>query len=133
MGFQYFLALRTALFVGSWLFGEVVSVSLSVRRSPHYQHSFHFPLPIPPVKKSLAAYTNPKTGVPIDFYEIEAKEFSSIFYPNLEPAKLFGYDGIYPGPTFRIEKGRETVVRVVNKGQRKMNAHLHGSYCKCFV
>jgi bilirubin oxidase len=100
----------------------------TARRSPEYQNGFEFPLPIPQIKKPSATYVHPESGTPIDFYELEALAFERKLFPDLGSAKLFGFDGAFPGPTFRVEKGRETVVRVVNKGQRKMNLHLHGSY-----
>jgi len=35
-----------------------------------------------------------------------------------------------PGPTFRIKKGTETVVRFVNEYYRESSIHLHGSYSR---
>ena len=51
-------------------------------------------------------YVNSTTGDVIDFYEIEIKPFEQQVYPGLQKARLVGYDGISPGPTFKIEKGR---------------------------
>jgi spore coat protein A len=39
---------------------------------------------------------------------------------------VYGYDGIYPGPTIRARKGRFTVVRVSNAVTFDQNVHLHG-------
>jgi bilirubin oxidase len=101
------------------------------RISPQYQNAFQQPLRISPVKKPLTSYTNPTTGGTIDFYEVQVKEFKHKFFPDLPGSSdLIGYDGSYPGPTFRVEKGRETVVRFVNKASQKMNVHLHGSYSR---
>jgi len=67
--------------------------------------------------------------VPIDYYEIDIKPYESQVYPGLKPARLVGYDGISPGPTFKVEKGRESVVRFINSaGDRASAVHLHGSY-----
>lgn len=44
--------------------------------------------------------------------------------------QLVGYDGVSPGPTFRMEKGREAVVRFINKGVSNSSIHLHGSYSR---
>lgn len=41
-----------------------------------------------------------------------------------------GYDGISPGPTFIQEKGRESVVRFVNKATVESSIHLHGSFSR---
>lgn len=50
-------------------------------------------------------------------------------YPNLGKTKLVGYDGIAPGPTFKVRNGTEAVVRFINKADRANSVHLHGSYC----
>lgn len=108
---------------------NVVAETVFPRLSPQYHHAFHSPLPIPQIKKPSASYTNPDNHIPIDFYELESKPFTHKFFPNLHGASdLLGYDGTFPGPTIRVEKGKQTVVRVVNKGQDQMNLHLHGSY-----
>jgi bilirubin oxidase len=36
------------------------------------------------------------------------------------------YNGSTPGPTFMVEEGRETVIRVLNHGKRTAATHLHG-------
>ncbi|TLD20840.1 hypothetical protein E2P81_ATG08504 [Venturia nashicola] len=101
------------------------------RLSPQYQFAFQNPLPIPQVKEPSASYTNPQNQIPIDFYEIESRPFTHKFFPDLPGASdLLGYDGTFPGPTIRVQKGRQAVVRVVNKGQDQMNLHLHGSYSR---
>lgn len=51
-------------------------------------------------------------------------------FPDLGDATLIGYDGQAPGPTFRVAKGRETVVRFVNEYYRPSAIHLHGSYSR---
>lgn len=75
--------------------------------------------------------TNPVTGNPIEYYEIEIKEFTQQVYPNKGLAKLVGYDGISPGPTFHIERGTESVVRFINNAKTASSIHLHGSYSVC--
>lgn len=73
-------------------------------------------------------YYNATTGQSIDYYEIDIKPFEQQVYPGLKPAKLVGYDGVSPGPTFRMERGREAVVRFRNHGDKDISVHLHGSY-----
>ena len=41
---------------------------------------------------------------------------------------IYGYDGIYPGPTIRARKGRAAVVRQKNRLPFDTNVHLHGGY-----
>ncbi|CUS08786.1 unnamed protein product [Tuber aestivum] len=98
------------------------------RVSPAYNYEFQFPLPIMPVKVPTTSYTNATTGVTIDFYEVTMQAITKNLFPDLGDANLVGYDGQVPGPTFRIPKGRETVVRFVNQFNRSASVHLHGSY-----
>ncbi|KAK3364574.1 Cupredoxin [Lasiosphaeria hispida] len=95
-----------------------------------YTWLYQFPLPIPPVKTPAMTITNPVTGNPIDYYEVNINAFQSQVYPGKGPANLVGYDGISPGPTFLIERGRETVVRFVNNATMDNSVHLHGSYSR---
>jgi bilirubin oxidase len=76
----------------------------------------------------ISTYYNSTTGQYIDYYEIEVKPFEQQVYPGLKKAQLVGYDGISPGPTFRMEKDREAVVRFVNRATMDLSVHLHGSY-----
>ena len=113
------------LFSTAWLAAAQVRVP---RVSPQYGHDFEFPLPIMPVKVPSASYTNATTGTTIDFFEVRVQPFTKRLFPDLQDASLIGYDGIEPGPTFRVTKGREAVVRVVNEAFRPTAVHLHGSY-----
>ena len=106
------------------------SVTVEKRKSPEYQHTFQLPLIIPSIKEPLTTYVNPENGVPIDFYELEVRETKHSFYPNLGNASIIGFDGSFMGPTFRVQKGRESVIRLVNKSNKKTNLHLHGSFSK---
>ncbi|KAF7540160.1 hypothetical protein G7054_g1613 [Neopestalotiopsis clavispora] len=95
--------------------------------SPEYPLIYGVPLPIPPVKQPKKIITNPVTGKDIWYYEVEIKPFDQQVYPNLSPARLVGYDGISPGPTFVIPRGTESVVRFINQAERENSVHLHGS------
>jgi spore coat protein A, manganese oxidase len=73
----------------------------------------------------------PPTLVPVvsnsveDRYELTIREGRAEIVPGtLTP--VYGYDGIYPGPTIRARKGRTTVVRVANGLSFNQNVHLHG-------
>ncbi|KAB2577214.1 Bilirubin oxidase [Lasiodiplodia theobromae] len=95
--------------------------------SPVYKNFYEFPLPTPPVKQKKATYTNPKTGAAIDYYEITISPLQQQVYPGLGKANLVGYDGVSPGPTFKMQRGREAVVRFINKATLANSVHLHGS------
>jgi bilirubin oxidase len=111
-------------------FGTCEEKVLAPRLSPYYSAAFDIPLTIPHIKQPIATYTNPETKVPIDFFEVEVKEVLKQFYPNLGNARIITYDGTFPGPSFRVQKGRESVVRVINKSMKSMNFHVHGSYSR---
>ncbi|KNG44141.1 blue copper oxidase cueO precursor [Stemphylium lycopersici] len=98
--------------------------------SPVYNHIFQYELPIPPTKVKSYTYRNESTGNEIDFYDLDVKTFEQQIYPDLEPAQLAGYDGISPGPTFRITKGRESIVRVKNHSGKDISVHLHGAHSR---
>lgn len=94
--------------------------------SPVYKEIFQNKLPFPPTKTPKYQYKNGSNI--IDYYEVEVKTFQQQVYKGLKPATMYGYDGVSPGPTFRMEKGRESVVRFVNNGELATSVHLHGSY-----
>ena len=73
----------------------------------------------------------PPTLVPVsssgteDRYELTIREGRTEIIPGtLTP--VYGYDGVYPGPTIRARKGRTAVVRVTNGLTFNQNIHLHG-------
>ena len=63
-----------------------------------------------------STYYNHTTRNYIDYYEVNIKPFEQQVYRGLKKAQLVGYDGTSPGPTFRMTKGREAVVRFKNYG-----------------
>ncbi|KAK2055541.1 multicopper oxidase [Colletotrichum caudatum] len=95
--------------------------------SPEYRYFYQFPLPIPPLKQPKMSINNPVTNKPIDYYEVDIMPFKKQIYPDRGPASLVGYDGMSPGPTFMVPRGRETVVRFTNKAFLPSAVHLHGS------
>lgn len=119
------------------VFGQVPPAS-ATRVSPSVATPFSVRLPIPPIKKPLTSYTDPKTGQEIDYYDLKLVPFQKKFFPDIPGpgASLVGYDGMEPGPTFMIHKGRESVVRLVNENTgpggngRPTVMHLHGSYSR---
>jgi spore coat protein A len=73
----------------------------------------------------------PPTLVPVsstateDRYELAIREGRAEIIPG-ELTPVYGYDGIYPGPTIRARQGRTSVVRVTNGLTFNQNVHLHG-------
>jgi FtsP/CotA-like multicopper oxidase with cupredoxin domain len=61
----------------------------------------------------------------VDFYEVEIREGLAEILPGFQ-TPIYGYDGVYPGPTIRARKGRGSVVRQHNALPFDTNVHLHG-------
>ncbi|KDN60548.1 putative bilirubin oxidase, partial [Colletotrichum sublineola] len=95
--------------------------------SPEYRFFYQFPLPIPPVKRPKMSIKNPVTNRPIDYYEVDILPFKKQIYPDRGLTSMVGYDGMSPGPTFLVPRGREAVVRFTNKAVLPSAVHLHGS------
>ena len=62
-----------------------------------------------------------------DVYAMDIKEGTAEILPGFE-TPIYGYEGIYPGPTIRAQKGRTAVVRQKNNLSFDSNVHLHGGY-----
>ena len=97
--------------------------------SPVYKDLYQYPMPIAPVKEPLRKFQFPN-GPEIHYYEVDIKPFEQQVYPNLKNTRLVGYDGMAPGPTFKVRKGTEAVVRFINHSDRTNAVHLHGSYSR---
>ncbi|WML39283.1 multicopper oxidase [Neobacillus sp. OS1-2] len=70
---------------------------------------FKDPLPIPPVLKpkwKLGDYT---------YYEVIMKETKQSLHSDLPNTTIWGYDGIYPGPTIEVESGERVFVQWKNE------------------
>ena len=63
----------------------------------------------------------------VDVYEIAIREGMAEILPGFQ-TPIYGYEGIYPGPTIRARKGREAIVRQHNTLPFESNVHLHGGY-----
>jgi spore coat protein A len=79
------------------------------------------PLPIPPVARPV------RTDATTDFYQIVQREADIEILPGLR-TRIFGYDGIYPGPTMTSRHGRRTVVTHHNELPVPVAVHLHGGH-----
>ena len=73
----------------------------------------------------------PPTLVPVsstateDRYELTIREGRAEIIPGML-TPVYGYDGVYPGPTIRARQGRTSVVTVTNGLSFNQNVHLHG-------
>jgi spore coat protein A, manganese oxidase len=100
--------------------GEVTSAALRAQaRSPF--EPFRRDLPRIPV---LRPVRRTRTQ---DIYEITMREATAEILPGFQ-TPIYGYNGIYPGPTIRARTGREVVVRQRNALGFEANVHLHGGH-----
>ncbi|MFI0741062.1 multicopper oxidase family protein [Streptomyces sp. NPDC021100] len=80
---------------------------------------FGVPLPVPPVARPARR----ERGT--DVYEVEQREGRVEILPGRRTT-AWGYDGIFPGPTFTARSGRGAVLRVRNSLGVPTVTHLHG-------
>lgn len=63
------------------------------------------PLPIPPVIALASRRT----------VSIRMKEFYHKAHRDLKPARVWGYNGMWPGPTFNVNSGEPLIIKWINK------------------
>lgn len=86
-----------------------------------------------PIAQPKATFVEPVNGTVIDFFELDIRQFTAQTYPidsGVGPTTYVGYEGIAPGPTLSMTRGREAVVRFTNSYDRPSSIHLHGSYSR---
>ncbi|CAA9455744.1 MAG: Laccase [uncultured Rubrobacteraceae bacterium] len=87
-------------------------------RSPRVE-PFTVPLPIPPVARPVHSHGG------ADHYEITQRVARQEILPGLK-TEVWGYDGIFPGPTIEARRGRQAVIRQTNELPVPVSVHLHG-------
>jgi spore coat protein A len=87
-------------------------------RSPGVE-PFEVPLPIPPILKPA------RTGVDTDYYEMTQRVGRQEILPGLK-TEVWGYEGIFPGPTVEARSGRKVEIRQWNELPVLVSTHLHG-------
>jgi spore coat protein A, manganese oxidase len=90
-----------------------------LRSSAPLPEPFSVPLPVPPVLEPMHADAN------ADYYELTQKEVRAKILPGLDTT-VWGYDGIFPGPTIEAQSGRQVVVHQRNELPVPTVVHLHG-------
>ena len=74
---------------------------------------------------------------PQKFYSLNVMQALHSFHPELPTQNIWGYDGLFPGPTFVAKYGEPIVVRVINNlpryavgyGSPEISTHLHNLHC----
>ena len=89
---------------------------------------FTMPFQVPPVIMPV------RSDATTDYYRMTMQPATKEFIPGL-PTQVWGYNGIVPGPTMRVRKGRPVVVRQINSLPLQhptlgytpwTSVHLHG-------
>jgi FtsP/CotA-like multicopper oxidase with cupredoxin domain len=80
---------------------------------------FGTPLPIPPTARPV------RITADADHYVVTQKVADVRLLPG-RSTEIWGYDGVFPGPTFRGRRGRPMVVTVRNELPVPTSTHLHG-------
>jgi spore coat protein A len=80
---------------------------------------FEVPLPILPVLKPVP------TDAGTDFYDVTVRPANARILPSKETA-IWGYEGIFPGPTIEARVGRRVSLRLRNALSVPIVNHLHG-------
>ncbi len=92
-----------------------------LRSSAKSPKLFEVPLPIPPVLRPSRSEGD------TDYYEITQKVAKVEIIPGLTTS-IWGYNGIFPGPTIDSRSGRRIVVRHHNELPVPTTTHLHGGH-----
>jgi spore coat protein A, manganese oxidase len=89
-------------------------------------------LPLPANIKSVemrASPANPTVKIP--YYRIAAREFFGKVHRDMKPTRMWGFDGVFPGPTLDMRSGREVVIEWANELPREhflpIDHTLHGA------
>ena len=120
------LALSSSTSASSPLGSATGTTGNLLRSRAQLPKPFTSPLLVPPVLKPVRTDSWERgSRAPTDYYEITHKEGKAEILPELTTA-LWGYDGIFPGPTIESRSGRKIIVRYHNELPVPVTTHLHG-------
>ena len=95
------------------------SAGVMLESAAELPEPFTAPLPVPPVLDPV------RSDATSDYYEITQKVGRAEILPGLK-TELWGYEGIFPGPTIESRRGRRTIVQHRNELDVPTVVHLHG-------
>lgn len=81
--------------------------------------AFSVPMPIPPVLVPT------RQDEDTYFFQLTLRESSTEIIPG-KKTPIWGFDGMYPGPTICVPKGSQAVVRQLNHTNVDVTIHRHG-------
>lgn len=90
---------------------------------------FQVPFAVPPVLRPVLRDDT------TDFYQVIMKQARVQILPGFGPTTVYGYNGFMPGPTIKVRRGRQVVLRAINRlpatsyggHPTHTSVHLHGS------
>lgn len=99
---------------------------------PNALTPFVDPLPIPELARSTGMRRSPeKPTVQIPYYRIAMQAFEAKVHRDMKPTRMWGFNGMFPGPTFDLPSGKEVLVEWANELPRKhflpIDHSLHGA------
>jgi FtsP/CotA-like multicopper oxidase with cupredoxin domain len=115
--------------------GNVVAREAGELDAEQLPPPFAVPFVRPPVLRPVNWEYDKRGRLIRQVYRVTARETTARIIPGFR-TRLWGYNGIMPGPTIKVARGVETVVRVRNKLPAQhplfghdfsMSTHLHGS------
>jgi len=80
---------------------------------------FEVPLPRPPVAQPV------RSDAGTDYYDFAVRPAPARILPGLT-TEIWGYDGVFPGPTIEARRGRRVSLRLRNQLPVPIVTHLHG-------
>jgi spore coat protein A, manganese oxidase len=94
----------------------------------------HFvdPLPIPPVARALGKRADPvDSSRQLAYYRIEMRALKAKLHRDVPATPLWGYDGLFPGPTFETRRDEPLLIEWANALPAKhflpIDHHIHGA------
>jgi len=73
------------------------------------------PLPVPPIARAAGQRTHPAyPGRQLPYYRMEMRAFKARLHRDVPPTPLWGYDGLFPGPTFETSRDEPLLIEWAN-------------------
>jgi FtsP/CotA-like multicopper oxidase with cupredoxin domain len=102
-------------------------------RTPIRFTPFTRELPVPETLQPVARFATrcvfepPAVASATKFYVITQRRGMAEIIPGVQ-TEIWGYNGLYPGPTIRARFNEPAVVRQVNNLETEVSVHLHGGH-----
>ena len=90
------------------------------------------PLPIPPIARAAGQRAHPADpGRELPYYRMDMRAFKARLHRDVPPTPLWGYDGLFPGPTFETKRGEPLLIEWANALPTKhflpIDHNIHGA------